>query len=222
MAAIPLTFRRHARLTPDAVAREEMTAEDYRQSRTIIQPLRLYDCSLVGDGAVCLIVAGRAHAGGPRPPVWITGVQGIQAGRDTFIFAPRGLGVAQQSESRLSLSEASAQPVYRMAGLCPEDVDVLGVYDSFSPLAVYTVEDFGFCAAGEGLDWIQHGRIGLGGDVPTNTNGGQLSHAQVNGWGQVRELILQLRGAATGRQIADAKVAMWATVGGDAIVFQRG
>lgn len=222
LAEIPLTFRRHARLNPDAVSQGEMTLADYRNARPIVDPIRLFDCSLVGDGAVCLIVSGRAQASGPRRPVWITGVQGIQAGRDTFLFAPRGLGIAQQSDRRLTLGEARAQPAYGMAGVRPDEIDVLGVYDSFSPLALFTLEDFGFCGAGEGLDWIQNGRIGLGGELPTNTNGGQLSHAQVNGWGQVRELVLQLRGDAGVRQIAGATTAMWATVAGDALVLARG
>lgn len=222
LAAIPMTFRRHARLNPDAVARDEMTLADYRGSRAIVDPLRLFDCSLVGDGAVCIIIGGKRHASGPHCPIWLTGLQGLQASRESFIFAPRGLGVAQQSGHRLSLAEARAQPVYAQAGLGPDGIDVLGVYDSFSPLALYTFEDFGFCAAGEGLDWIQNGRIGLGGEMPTNTNGGQLSHAQVNGWGQVRELILQLRGEGGARQIADARAALWATTGGDAIAFERG
>jgi len=222
LAAIPMTFRRHARLNPDAVARDEMTLDDYRRSRAIVEPIRLYDCSLVGDGAVCIIIAGRSRAAGKQSPVWLTGMQGLQAGRDSFIFAPRGLGIVQQSGRRLTLGEARTQPVYAQAGLGPDGIDVLGVYDSFSPLALYTFEDFGFCAAGEGLDWIQHGRIGLGGEIPTNTNGGQLSHAQVNGWGQLRELVLQLRGEAGVRQITDARTALWATTGGDAIAFERG
>ncbi len=221
LAAIPLTFRRHARLNPDAVAQAEMTAEDYRQARPIVDPLRLFDCSLVGDGAVCVIVsAAECVQWQTSAPVWITGAQGIQAGRETFIFAPRGLGVGQQSTVRLTPSRARSQAAYRMAGISPDDVDVLGVYDSFSPLALYTFEDFGFCEAGTGLDWIQNGRIGLCGELPVNTNGGQLSHAQMNGWGQVRELVMQLRGAAGARQVQGARTGLWATVGGDALVLQ--
>ena len=72
-------------------------------------------------------------------------------------------------------------------------------------------------AAGDGLDWIQGGRLDLTGDLPSNTDGGQLSHAQVNGWGQVRELVQQLRGQAEGPQVPGARTATWATVGGDAL-----
>src|SRR3546814_11152501 len=92
-----------------------------------------------------------------------------------------------------------------MAAARPEDIDVLGLYDSFSPLPLYALEDFGFCEAGEALGWIQGGRIGLGGDLPTNTAGGQLSQAQLNGWGQSRELVIQLRGEAGQRTVANAE-----------------
>jgi len=221
LGEIPITFRRHARLNPRATERGPMTQDDYRQSRPIIDPLRLFDCSLVSDGAVCAIVTRRDLVPDARRAAWITGAQGIQAGRDTFIFAPVGLGVAQQSTRRRSLAQARELAVYRMAGCRPEDVDVLGIYDSFSALPVYALEDFGFCAPGDALSWIQGGRIGLGGEIPVNTNGGQLSEAQMNGWGQIRELVMQLRGEAGERQVADARRAMWLGVGGDALMFER-
>jgi acetyl-CoA acetyltransferase len=222
LAAIPVAFRKHARLTPDAVEQRPMSNEDYRRARAIIDPIRLFDCSLVGDGAVCLIVSAASLATAAQRPVTITGVQGVRASRDSFVFAPDGLGVAQQGTTRRLVADRRRQKVYEMAGLTPEAVDTLGVYDSFSPLALYAFEEFGFCDAGDGLDWIQGGRIELGGERPTNLNGGQLSHAQLNGWGQIRELVTQLRGEARGRQVEHARTALWASIGGDALAFQRG
>lgn len=222
LAAIPMTFRAHARLTEDAVARDPMTLQDYLGTRAIIDPLRLFDCSLVGDGAVCVIVSAATLATPAQRPVRIIGAQGVRASRDSFIFGPYGMGVGQQSGQRLTHVQARSHPAYHMAGLTPEGMDVLGVYDSFSPLALYTFEDFGFCDAGEGLDWIQDGRIALGGERPANLNGGQLSHAQLNGWGQVRELVTQLRGeAGANRQVKGARTGLWATIGGDALVLER-
>src|SRR3546814_21111638 len=87
-----------------------------------------------------------------------------------------------------------------MAAARPEDIDVLGLYDSFSPLPLYALEDFGRCEAGAALGWIQGGRLGLGGDLPTNTAGGQLSQAPLNGWGHIRQLVTQLRREAGPRQ----------------------
>jgi acetyl-CoA acetyltransferase len=221
LAAAPLTFRRHAQLTDDAVAREPLTLEAYQNARMIVEPLRLYDCSPVGDGAVCLIVAGKAQVPRDRPAAWITGVQGLPAGRDTYIFGPRGLGVGQQGLERPTRQQAAAQPVFAMAGLTPETVDTLGVYDSFSPLVPFTLEAFGFCEPGEGLDFIQDDRIALGGALPTNTSGGQLSQAQLNGWAQIRELVLQLRGLAGPRQVPSARRALWAATVGDALALER-
>ena len=218
LAAIPVTFRAHAGLTEDAVMRAPLTEEDYRASRPIVEPLRLLDCSPVGDGAVCLIVAAADES---AREVRITGAQGMRAGRDTFIFAPVGLGMAQQSQRRLSPAEARGQLVYQMAGAVPDSIDVLGLYDSFSPLPLYALEDFGFCGEGEALTWVQGGRIGLGGNLPVNTHGGQLSHAQINGWGHLRELVAQLRGEAGPRQVEGARRAMWASVGGDALILER-
>jgi acetyl-CoA acetyltransferase len=219
LAEIPIAFRSHAALTDDAVMRVPLDEAEYRAARPIIDPLRLLDCSPVGDGAVCLIV-GAAEEGARA--VRITGAQGLRAGRETFIFAPVGLGIGQQSGRRLSRAEALAQPVYAMAGAAPESIDLAGFYDSFSPLPLYALEDFGFCEAGDALDWIQGGRIRLGGDLPVNTSGGQLSQAQMNGWGQIRELVVQLRGEAGRRQVEDARRALWATAGGDAIMLERG
>lgn len=219
LAAIPITFRDHALLTDDAVMRTEMTQADYAASRPIVDPLRLLDCSPVGDGAVCMIVSA---AEGARGEIRIAGAQGLRAGRETFIFAPVGLGVGQQSTRRLSASEARAQAVYLMAGASADTIDVLGLYDSFSPLPLYALEDFGFCGAGEALHFVQDGRIALGGTLPVNTAGGQLSQAQMNGWGQIRELVAQLRGQAGPRQVSGAARAMWAGVGGDALILERG
>src|SRR3546814_1569131 len=85
--------------TDDAIMRTPMTADDYRASRPIVDPLRLFDCSPVGDGAVCVIVAA---AGANARAVRITGAQGMRAGRNEFIFAPSGLG--DRKSTRLNSS----------------------------------------------------------------------------------------------------------------------
>src|SRR3546814_8543483 len=137
----------------DLIMRTPMTADDYRASRPIVDPLRLFDCSPVGDGAVCVIVAA---AGANARAVRITGAQGMRAGRNEFIFAPSGLGMAQQSHTRRTRDEARSQRVYEMAAARPEDIDVLGLYDSFSPLPLHALEDFGFCEDRKGTRQNSH------------------------------------------------------------------
>src|SRR3546814_19123136 len=154
-------------------------------------------------------------------PVRITGAQGMRAGRNEFIFAPSGLGMAQQSHTRRTRDEARSQRVYEMAAARPEDIAVLGLYDSFSPLPLYALEDFGFCEAGEALGWIPGGRHGLGGDLPTTTAGGPFWQAPLNGWGHTHDLAIQLPGEQGQRQAANAASAPGAAVRRHALILTR-
>ncbi len=221
LAAVPVTFRRHAVLNPQAIMRKPLTVEDHQASRYIVEPLHLYDCCLVSDGAACVLVttAERAREG-TKPPVLIAGMQGMRAGRDEFLFAPRGLGVHQQRSFRYVPPEDDLL-VYHMAGIARHDVDGLYTYDAFSPLVLFTLERFGFCGPGEAAAWVQGGRIELGGELPMNTSGGLLSEAHVSGWNSIVEIVRQLRGEAGPRQIADARVLQWGTCWGDSLVFRR-
>jgi acetyl-CoA acetyltransferase len=101
----------------------------------------------------------------------------------------------------------------------PSDIDAFYCYDGFSPQVLWTLERFGYCAPGEAADFVQGGRIELGGPLPVNTNGGQLSEGHSNGWGAFAEIVAQLRQAAGERQVASARLAQWATTLGDSVIF---
>ena len=92
-------------------------------------------------------------------------------------------------------------------------------YDAFSPLVLFVLERFGFCGAGEAIDFVQDGAIGPGGRLPVNTSGGLLSEAHIGGWNHIREMVRQIRGTVGPRQIAGADVLQWATVWGDSIIM---
>lgn len=221
LAAVPIAFRKHALLNPQAIMRKSLTLEDHQRSRYIIEPLHLYDCCVISDGAAVVLVTTAERArDGARPPVLIAGMQGMRAGREEFLFAPPGLGIHQQRTSRYRPTPDDL-PVYRMAGVSQRDVDALYTYDAFSPLVLFVLERFGFCGPGEAAAWIQGGRIELGGELPMNTSGGLLSEAHVSGWNSLVELVRQLRGECGPRQIPDARVAQWATCWGDSIIFRR-
>lgn len=221
LAAVPLAFRKHAALNPQAIMRTPLTLEEHQASRYIVEPLHLYDCCLVSDGAACVLVTTAERArDGRKPPVLVAGMQGMRAGRDEFLFAPRGLGIHQQRHARHTPS-AEDLLVYRMAGISRDDVDGLYTYDAFSPLVLFTLERFGFCGPGEAAAWVQDGRIELGGALPMNTSGGLLSEAHVSGWNSIVEIVRQLRGEAGPRQIAGARVLQWGTCWGDSLVFRR-
>ena len=221
LAAVPIAFRRHAMLNPGALMRTPLTLEDHQTSRFVIEPLHLYDCCVVSDGAAVVLVTSADRARDTRKrPVWIGGMQGMRAGRDEFLFAPPGLGIGAQRAFRYTPG-ADDLAVYAMAGVDRKDVDGLYTYDAFSPLVWFVVERFGFCGPGEAAAWTQNGRIALGGQLPINTSGGLLSEAHVSGWNSIVEIVRQLRGECGERQVRDAQVMQWATAWGDSTVFHR-
>lgn len=219
IAAVPSAFRGHAHLNPNAQVTTLLSTDDYRRQPYIVEPLRRPDFALLSDGGGCLLVTTVERARDlRRPAVVVAGMQGLHTGRDEFIFAPPGLGVFSQNDTR----RIEDNPVYAMAGLTgPADVDSLQLYDAFSPNLVFVLERFGFTEAGQGLDWLQGGRIELGGELPTNTAGGLLSEAHICGWGHMIEATRQLRGQAGARQVDGCEIVQWATPFGDSLIFAK-
>lgn len=221
LAAVPVALREHARLNPHALMQKPLTVEDHQSSRMIVDPLRLYDCSLISDGAVVALLTTAERARDLRArPVRVTGMQGIRSGRDEFIFAPPNLGINQQPSARATPRERDLA-VFRRAGIGAGDVQGFYTYDAFSPLVLFALERFGFCGPGEAAAFVAGGRIGPGGALPVNTSGGLLSEAHVCGWNIIAEMVRQLRGEAGPRQIPDAAVLQWGTCWGDSVILQR-
>lgn len=220
LATVALTEREHANLNPQAAMyQKKLTPEDYASARFIFEPLRLFDFSIPADGATAFILTTKDRAEDcRRPPIPILGFQGISAGPQEYIFGQPALGF-NQSDVFDYTSPGENQEVYRMASLKPADVDTLHCYDAFAPNVLYTLERMGHCPVGEAANWIQGGRISLGGDLPVNTSGGMLSEGHLNGWPQMMEIVRQLRGEAGPRQIQDVKVGQWATPLGDSVLF---
>jgi acetyl-CoA acetyltransferase len=219
LAAVPIAMRKHASQNPAAIMRSPLTLEAHQAARMVVDPLRLFDCCLISDGAAVVLLARGERARDLRQkPVHIAGMQGTRAGREEFIFAPRGLGINQQSGTR-----AAARPVdmevFAQAGVSHADVDGFYTYDAFSPLVLFALERFGYCGPGEAAAWVQDGRIELGGRLPINTSGGLLSEAHVAGWNSICEMTRQLRGTAGATQIPGARLLHWGTAWGDAVMM---
>ena len=217
LAAVPVAFRKHAAMNPTAIMREPMTVEDHQRSRHVCEPLHLLDYCLINDGAACVIVTTAERARDlKRPPVYISGMQGLPGGHEEFIWAYPGFGVVQQPVFEY---EAGLQPVYQMAGVTPREIDALFTYDAFSILPWIALERFGFCKPGEAPAFTAGGRIEVGGALPMNTNGGLLSEAHVMGWNHQVEIVRQLRGECGPRQVAGARVIQWANAYGDSLIY---
>lgn len=219
LAAVPIAIRQHALRNPDALMKRPLTLEDHQASRMVVDPLHLFDCCLITDGAVVTLVTTPERARDLRQkPVKIAGMQGIRSGRDEFIFATPGLGIGQQGVTDVA-SRPVDREVYDAADVSRGDVQGFYTYDAFSPLVLFVLERYGFCGAGEAAGFVQGGAIGPGGALPVNTNGGLLSEAHVAGWNHMREMVRQIRGTAGARQIPGAEVLQWGTVWGDSIIM---
>jgi acetyl-CoA acetyltransferase len=202
LACVATTFRAHAALNDQAVMRTPLSTDDYLSSRYIVEPLHLLDYCLVTDGGVALIMtAAEAAVDCPHRPVYVLGVaqQGQLVGSD---FPPEDFW----AQAIGAVSERSLE----MAGRELADVDALMVYDNFSPNVLFTLEGLGYCAPGESGDWIQGGRIALGGELPCNTSGGHLSESYLQGWGLTVEAVRQLRGDCGDRQVEGASLVQYA------------
>lgn len=221
LAPIAVGFRKHARMNPEALRRKPMTTEDYLNSRWIVEPLRLFDCCQNNDGGACIIVTSAERARDCRkPPVYISGMQGVHAGPQFHNLTLPGLGVAQQKVYKYVPAKEDLY-AYQMAGITHKDVDLLLTYDAFTPLVLFALERFGFCGPGEAREFVKNGRIEIGGELPVNTSGGLLSEGHVAGWNLFIEAVRQLRHECGERQVKDAKIAQYGCFLGESIIFRN-
>nr|WP_245610676.1 thiolase family protein [Xenophilus azovorans] len=199
LGEIAVACRHHASLNPDAVMRKPITLEDHQASRWIVEPLHLLDCCLVSDGGVCIIVSSAERARDlKQPPVLISGMgQGYTTQileREDWWYAPH--------------QKAAVQDAYRMAGVGPRDIDVAQLYDNFTPSVLLWLEHGGFCEPGEAGAFVEGGRIRLGGELPVNTAGGNLSESFMEGWLHIVEGVRQMRGQCGPRQVRGAETCL--------------
>jgi acetyl-CoA acetyltransferase len=198
--AVAVAMRRHATMNPHAMMRTPISIEDHQGSRMIADPLRLYDCCIESDGACAVIVTAADRARRARhAPAWI---RGAAQGSGT-----RAAGIVFRDDLANAESVNTAKDVYNSAGLGPQDVDVLMVYDHFTPFVIFSLEAYGFCKPGEGGPFVEGGRIEYDGQLPVNTHGGNLSEAYIHGLPHIIEGVRQLRGTSTA-QVARADVVL--------------
>ena len=171
----------------------------------ISSPICLYDCDVPVDGATAIVVSAAETASDLRAPVRIEAMAGVVEGRPLW----------DQWEDMGQVSYGAAAAMWARTDLRPGDVDVAELYDGFTIEAVWWLEAMGFCGTGEAGAFVDGGkRIGLGGELPLNTWGGQLSGGRLHaGFGHVAEAVRQLRGEAGDRQVAGAQVAAVSNAG---------
>jgi acetyl-CoA acetyltransferase len=219
LARIGIGYRENAAKNPMAGLRSKpLTMESYYEEPVIAGPFRRSDYMLTNEGSTCLVVTTTDRARDlPQRPALVAGVQSIRSSRDDYVmFSRPGLGAGFGGEFAW---HPQPQPVYDMAGVTQGDLDALYVYDSFSSNLWMVLERFGFCGEGEAPGWVEKSGLGVGSDLPVNTNGGLMSEGDFTGYAHIVEMVRQLRGEAGDRQVAGASVLQWATPWGDSLIL---
>jgi len=194
---------------PIAQFPQEITLETVMKSTMVAEPLRLFDCSPITDGAAAVIVAplDRAREFTDTP---IRVLATAQAS-DTIALHDR------RDISTLDATVAAGQRAFAMAKLAHRDIDMVEVHDCFSIAEICAIEDLGFCKKGTAGKLTADGETALGGKIPVNTSGGLKACGHpvgATGIKQVYEIVQQLRGEAGKRQVDNARIGMTHNVGG--------
>ena len=193
LGAIAVAQRKWAMMNPWAQMRKPLTLEEHQSSRYIAEPLHLFDCCLVSNGGVAVIVTSAERARSLRqPPVYILGIgQGSPGDNQRHEREPALYTGARQS----------GEQALKMAGVELEDIDIRELYDCYTYTVLVTLEDYGYCPKGEGGAFVADGKLGPGGSLPTNTGGGQLSSYYMWGFTPLSEGVVQARGQGGERQV---------------------
>ncbi len=196
LAEVPIAFRRHASLNPQAVMREPFDLATYLNARMICEPLRLLDYCLINDGGVALIVTTPERARDLRkPPVHVRG-SALQTHFADSAFPPDDFWRGALDKVR--------RRSFGQAGLGHDDMNALMIYDNFAPTVLFSLEGLGYCGVGESGPFLAEGHLSLGKRFPTNTSGGHLSESYMQGWALNVEAVRQLRGECGARQVEGA------------------
>lgn len=211
LSMVAVKNHHYGALNPYAHMRKEISLDKAMSSFTVADPLKLYDCCLISDGAAAIVLASDKLAGSlSKKPVWISG---LGLGTDTISLSDR------RDITTLDATVEAARQAYDMAGIGPKDIDVAVVHDCFTIAEIAAYEDLGFCAKGEGGKLIEEKRTYIGGDIPVNVDGGLKSKGHpigATGVAMAAEIAKQLRGEADpGRQVENARIGLSHNVGGN-------
>ena len=210
LALVSVKNHKNGSLNPYAHYQEALSLEEVLNSRMVAEPLTLFQCCPVTDGAAVAVLCSKDIAKRYHDiPIEID-ASVVTSG----IYKSIRKG---HISSETELSKRAAQEAYEMASLGPEDIDVAEVHDCFSIAELLHYEELGFCRFGESGKLIEEGTTCLDGEIPINTSGGLLAKGHpmgATGIAQIVEIVWQLRGQAGKRQVKSPRVGLTHCVGG--------
>jgi len=209
MAAVAVKNHANGAKNPLAHMRKVITMEQALNGKPISEPLTVYDCSLISDGAAAVLIAPFERA-------------------SEFTDKPvRILGIAQASDNvaldekeditTLRAVKISSEKAYKMAGVKPADIQFAEVHDCFTIAEIVAIEDLGFVKKGEGGPYSLAGKTCMQGELPVNTSGGLKAKGHpvgATGVGQICDVVQQIRGEADERQVRRSSLGLAQNLGG--------
>jgi len=184
--------------------RMEIGIDQVLKSVMVAEPLGLFDCSPISDGAAAVVLSGEK------------GKKGIEMLASQI--AVDSLGLAERkSLVELKASREASKKAYREAEISADDVDIAEVHDCFSIAEIMAYEDLGFCKKGEGFKELRKGKFNRNGSLAVNLSGGLKACGHpvgATGVKQIVELTKQLRGEAGERQVKGVEIGLGQNVGG--------
>ncbi|MCZ4547297.1 acetyl-CoA acetyltransferase [Rhodococcus erythropolis] len=207
LAEVAVSARFNAADNPEAMYRDPITIEDVLSGPMIADPFTKLHCCIRSDGGAAVVLVSEDRVKDlASDPVWVLG-----SGEATSHML-----TSQWDDMTVGPASVTGPLAFARAGLKPSDVDVAEIYDAFSYMLLLTMEDLGFCEKGEGGKFVESGALRLGGELPTNTDGGGLSacHPGQRGLFLIVEAARQLRGESGVRQTPNAKIACVSGTGG--------
>ncbi|MBW0103998.1 thiolase family protein [Pseudonocardia sp. KRD291] len=203
LCAVALAARAWALGNPAAVQRTPLDADGYHASPMVAEPLRRLDCARPVNGAVAVVLAADPGVG-----------EGARV-------AVRGTGRAHPVRRRRTGAESwfgggrpAVDSALGHAGMTRGDLDLIELYDPFTVVTLALLEEYALCLPGQAGELARAGQLGPGGELPTNTGGGQLSGFYLQGMTPLHEAVVQLRGAGAERQVPGAGTALVGGLGG--------
>ncbi len=209
MAAVAVKNHKHGAKNKYAQFQSEITMETVLRSKAIADPLKVFDCSPITDGAAGIVLAplDTAHSFTKRPIEIISSAQAS----DAIALHSR------ESLTGLKATQVAGKKAFSMANLAPKDMDFAEIHDCFTIAEIMAIEDLGFFEKGKGGPATLEGKTALGAEIPVNTSGGLKACGHpvgATGIKQAVEAVWQLRGEAEGRQVKDAHIGLTHNVGG--------
>lgn len=215
IAMVTIKNRKHGTLNPNARFQKEVTLEEINSSRMISTPCRLLHCSPIADGATCIILSSKDKTRNSSRYV-IVGSSVLVSSIYGESFYQNGMLSSLIHHPEIGFVERSANEAYTLSDIGPEDIDVIQAYDSMAPGELWDLEKLGFCKPGEAPKLLREGYFSIGGEKPSNTDGGLMSRGHplgATGLAQIYEIVTQLRGEAGLRQVERAKAGLCHSMG---------